>query len=90
MAAALAFEADVRTEPHNSPLIRAAGVRFSQTDEVLKLKVGKHFSVFIRYCAAVCATVCAAVGLVIHARWHVNAYQEAIVPYLSGPVFSGK
>jgi hypothetical protein len=64
MTAALAFEADVRTEPHNSPLIRAAGVRFPQTDKVLKLKVGKHFSVFTWYCAEVCAEV----GLVIHAR----------------------
>jgi hypothetical protein len=86
MTAALAFEADVRTEPHNSPLIRAAGVRFPQTDKVLKLKVGKHFSVFTWYCAEVCAEV----GLVIHARWHVNALSEAVGPYILEPIFSGK
>jgi hypothetical protein len=42
MTASLAFEADVRTQPDNRPLVGAAGVRFAQTEEILKLKVGKH------------------------------------------------
>jgi hypothetical protein len=46
MAAALAFDADIRAEPDDRPLIGAAWMWFAQTDEVLELKVGEHCSVF--------------------------------------------
>ena len=46
MTAAFAFQADVRTEPHDRPLIGAARVRLAQAEQVVKLKVGKHVWVF--------------------------------------------
>ncbi len=47
MAASLAFETDIRAKPDNRPLIGAAGMRFAQTEQVLKLKVGKHISILV-------------------------------------------
>ena len=37
-----AFQTDICTEAHNNPLIRAAGMRFAQTQTVFYLQVRKH------------------------------------------------
>ena len=42
MTAALALQADVRTQPDDRPFIGTARVRLSQAEQVIKFKVGKH------------------------------------------------
>jgi hypothetical protein len=42
MTTALAFQADVRAEAHDRPLIRAAGMGFPQAQVIVQLQVGKH------------------------------------------------
>lgn len=42
VSAALAFQADVRTQADHGPFVRAAGMRLSQAQMVIQLQVGQH------------------------------------------------
>ena len=42
MAATLAFQANICAKTNHFPFIRAAGMRFTQTHEVVELEIGKH------------------------------------------------
>jgi len=42
MAAALAFQADICAKANHRPFVGAAGMWFTQTQEIVELEVGKH------------------------------------------------
>lgn len=50
----LALETDIGTQANDGPFIRTAGMRLSQTDEVVKLKIGKHLGLFSGTCPIAC------------------------------------
>ncbi len=46
MTAAFALQADVRAEAHYRPLVRTAGMRLAQTEQVVKLEIREHDLLF--------------------------------------------
>jgi hypothetical protein len=42
MPTSLALKADIGTKAHDSPLIRATGMRFAQTQQIIELEIGEH------------------------------------------------